>query len=149
MLTLANVVWGARCGESARRVLLGETRSSGQAYSVRGARESAVLRQAPHRLPSSRLVSTNILDEWFEEVVKPRMKGEAHKIRFADDAILCFEHKGDAEKGKEVLTKARRKDLATGTILSDSCDAAATPRGGVVAWRYSEEALAKRYRRGV
>src|ERR1700758_672466 len=105
MLTLANVVWGARCGESALRVLLGETRSSGQAYSVRGARESAVLRQAPHRLPSSRLVSTNLLDEWFEEVVKPRMKGEAHEIRFADDAILCFEHKGDAEKVKEVLTK--------------------------------------------
>src|SRR6266852_3807166 len=31
-----------------------------------------------------------IHDEWFEEVVKPRMKGEAHEIRFADDAILCF-----------------------------------------------------------
>src|SRR6201998_3870605 len=46
-----------------------------------------------------------ILDEWFEEVVKPRMKGEAHEIRFADDAILCFEHKRDAEKVKEVLTK--------------------------------------------
>src|SRR5712691_2691722 len=46
-----------------------------------------------------------ILDEWFEEVVKPRMKGEAHEIRFADDAILCFEHKEDAEKVKEVLTK--------------------------------------------
>ena len=46
-----------------------------------------------------------ILDEWFEEVVKSRMKGEAHEIRFADDAILCFEHKEDAEKVKEVLTK--------------------------------------------
>jgi group II intron reverse transcriptase/maturase len=46
-----------------------------------------------------------ILDEWFEDVVKPRMKGEAHEIRFADDAILCFEHKEDAEKVKEVLTK--------------------------------------------
>src|SRR6202161_521212 len=46
-----------------------------------------------------------ILDEWFEEVVKPRMKGEAHEIRFADDAILCFEHKEDAEKVKEVLAK--------------------------------------------
>ncbi len=47
----------------------------------------------------------HILDEWFEEVVKPRMKGEAHEIRFADDAILCFERKEDAEKVKEVLTK--------------------------------------------
>lgn len=46
-----------------------------------------------------------ILDEWFEDVVKPRMKGETHEIRFADDAILCFEHKEDAEKVKEVLTK--------------------------------------------
>jgi len=39
-----------------------------------------------------------ILDEWFEEVVKPRLKGEAHEIRFADDAILCFQHKEDAER---------------------------------------------------
>jgi len=46
-----------------------------------------------------------VLDEWFEEVVKPRLKGEAHEIRFADDAVLCFEHKEDAEKVKEVLTK--------------------------------------------
>src|SRR6266403_1918833 len=46
-----------------------------------------------------------VLDEWFEEVVQPRLKGEAHDIRFADDAILCFEHKEDAEKVEEVLTK--------------------------------------------
>src|ERR1700719_994989 len=46
-----------------------------------------------------------VLDKCFEEVVKPRLKGEAHEIRFADDAILCFEHKEDAEKVKEVLTK--------------------------------------------
>jgi RNA-directed DNA polymerase len=47
----------------------------------------------------------HVLDEWFEDVVKSRLKGEAHEIRFADDAILCFEHKEDAEKVKEVLTK--------------------------------------------
>jgi RNA-directed DNA polymerase len=46
-----------------------------------------------------------VLDEWFEEVVKPRLKGEAHEIRFADDAILCFEHKEDAEKVLSVLPK--------------------------------------------
>ena len=28
----------------------------------------------------------HILDEWFEEEVKPRLKGEAYEIRFADDA---------------------------------------------------------------
>jgi RNA-directed DNA polymerase len=45
----------------------------------------------------------HVLDKWFEEVVKPRLKGEAHEVRFADDAILCFEHKEDAEKVLSVL----------------------------------------------
>src|SRR5262250_2463284 len=46
-----------------------------------------------------------VLDEWFEEVVKPRLKGEAYEIRFADDAILCFHYREDAEKVKNVLSK--------------------------------------------
>jgi hypothetical protein len=46
-----------------------------------------------------------VLDEWFEEVVKPRLRGEAHEIRFADDAVLCFQYREDAEKVKEVLSK--------------------------------------------
>src|SRR6266404_1846706 len=50
-----------------------------------------------------------VLDEWFEEVVQPRLKGEAHEIRFADDAILCFEHKEDAEKVMNVLPKRFEK----------------------------------------
>jgi len=45
------------------------------------------------------------LDEWFEKVVKPRLKGKAHEIRFADDAILCFERKQDAETVLRVLPK--------------------------------------------
>lgn len=47
----------------------------------------------------------HILDEWFEAVVKPRLRGEAHEIRFADDAILCFRYREDAEKVKGVLAK--------------------------------------------
>jgi group II intron reverse transcriptase/maturase len=46
-----------------------------------------------------------VLDEWFEEVVKPRLRGEAHEIRFADDAVLCFQYREDAEKVKKVLAK--------------------------------------------
>jgi RNA-directed DNA polymerase len=103
MLTLANVVWGARCGESARRVLLGETRSSGYAYSVRGARESAALRQAPHRLPSSRLVSTNPFDLWVNVWRKKWAHGEMVVIRYADDIILGFQHQADADRFLENL----------------------------------------------
>jgi group II intron reverse transcriptase/maturase len=51
----------------------------------------------------------DVLDEWFEEVVKPRLKGEAYEIRFADDAILCFQHKEDAEKVMAVLPKRFEK----------------------------------------
>src|SRR6266851_2122169 len=98
MLPLANVVWGARCGESARRVLLGETRSSGHAYSVRGARESAALRQAPHRLPSSRLVSTNLFDLWVEVWRKKVAKGDVIVVRYADDLVVGFQHRTDAER---------------------------------------------------
>src|SRR6516165_842834 len=105
MLTLAKVIWGARCGESARRVLLGETRARGHAYSVRRGRESAYDRKAPHGLPPPSLVPTNLLDEWFEREVKPRLKGAAHEIRFADDAVMCFQYKEDADKVMEVLPK--------------------------------------------
>jgi hypothetical protein len=46
-----------------------------------------------------------VLDEWFENEVKPRLRGEAHEIRFADDAVLCFQYREDAEKAMEVLPK--------------------------------------------
>ena len=41
--------------------------------------------------------------------MKPRLKGEAHEIRFADDAILCFQHRVDAEKVLKVLPKRFEK----------------------------------------
>src|SRR6516162_5127283 len=75
MLTFVNVIWGARCGETARRVLLGETRTRGHAYSVRRRRESACDRKAPHRLKSSRLVSTNL------EIVQLDLQREFHQPR--------------------------------------------------------------------
>jgi RNA-directed DNA polymerase len=46
-----------------------------------------------------------VLDEWFENEVKPRLRGEAREIRFADDAVLCFQYKEDAEKVREVIPK--------------------------------------------
>jgi group II intron reverse transcriptase/maturase len=46
-----------------------------------------------------------VLDEWFEAVVKPRLKGEAYEVRFADDFILCFQYREDAEKVLDVLKK--------------------------------------------
>lgn len=44
-----------------------------------------------------------VLDCWYEEEVKPRMRGRVFLVRFADDFILGFERKEDAEKVYRVL----------------------------------------------
>lgn len=50
-----------------------------------------------------------ILDKWFRETVLPRLKGRALEIRFADDAVLCFEKKEDALRVMKVLPKRLEK----------------------------------------
>src|SRR5213593_1301480 len=50
-----------------------------------------------------------VLDEWFETVVKPRLRGQAYEIRYADDFILCFQYREDAEKVLAVLRKRFEK----------------------------------------
>ena len=50
-----------------------------------------------------------VLDEWFEGVVKPRLRGQAYEIRYADDFILCFQYREDAEKVLAVLRKRFEK----------------------------------------
>ncbi len=50
-----------------------------------------------------------VLDEWFEKEVKPRMKGEAYLVRFADDFIVCFQYWEDAQKVLGVLAKRFEK----------------------------------------
>jgi group II intron reverse transcriptase/maturase len=46
-----------------------------------------------------------VLDVWFEREVKPRLRGEAHLVRYADDFVITFEHKDDAERVMGVLGK--------------------------------------------
>jgi len=45
------------------------------------------------------------LDQWFEGEVKPRLKGKATLIRYADDLVVTFEHRDDAERVMAVLGK--------------------------------------------
>lgn len=47
----------------------------------------------------------HVLDEWFVEVVKPRMKGRCFLTRFADDFIIGCELEADANRIMEVLSK--------------------------------------------
>ena len=46
-----------------------------------------------------------VLDVWFEREVKPRMKGGAFLIRYADDFIMGFKLESDARRVLDVLPK--------------------------------------------
>lgn len=50
-----------------------------------------------------------VLDEWFVETIQPRLKAESKLIRFADDFLLLFSSKKDAERVMEVLPKRMEK----------------------------------------
>ena len=46
-----------------------------------------------------------VLDLWFEREVKPRLRGRARLVRYADDAVLLFQVEEDARKVMDVLPK--------------------------------------------
>ncbi|MDQ2949804.1 MAG: group II intron reverse transcriptase/maturase [Acidobacteriota bacterium] len=46
-----------------------------------------------------------VLDLWVEQIVKPRMRGEISLCRFADDFVVCFQYRSDAERFQQVLPK--------------------------------------------
>jgi group II intron reverse transcriptase/maturase len=50
-----------------------------------------------------------VLDGWFEDVVKPRLRGRALLVRYADDAVLVFASEEDARRVLEVLPKRLAK----------------------------------------
>src|SRR5919109_619101 len=47
----------------------------------------------------------HVLDEWFEQEVRPRLKGRGFLIRFADDFVIGCELEGDARRIMAVLPK--------------------------------------------
>ncbi len=46
-----------------------------------------------------------VLDRWFFQDVIPRMRGKAHLVRYADDAVMVFECEEDAKRVMAVLSK--------------------------------------------
>ena len=49
------------------------------------------------------------LDEWFERDVRPRLQGRATLIRYADDFVIGFELREDADRVWEVLPKRMQR----------------------------------------
>ena len=46
-----------------------------------------------------------VLDTWFEREVKPRLRGQAVEIRYADDLVFLFSDEADARRVMDVLPK--------------------------------------------
>jgi RNA-directed DNA polymerase len=71
-----------------------------------------------------------VLDEWFENEVKTRLKGAAHEIRFADDAVLCFQYRGGCREGDGGLTEAVCKIRSDAPPGEDTAGGLWAIRGG-------------------
>ena len=50
-----------------------------------------------------------VLDKWFTEQIQGLLKGTSSIIRFADDFVLCFTNRADAERVMRVLPKRLSK----------------------------------------
>jgi RNA-directed DNA polymerase len=46
-----------------------------------------------------------VIDQWYTEQVRPRLRGPSTLVRFCDDFVMCFTHKADAERVLVVLDK--------------------------------------------
>ena len=68
----------------------------------------------------------HVLDQWFEQEVKPRLKGQAYEIRYADDALLCFQCREDAQRVLEVLPRAIALDCHSGVSPSSAMRASSS-----------------------
>jgi len=78
-----------------------------------GVLEEGLLRHATEGSPQGGVISPclsnvflhHVLDEWFENEVKPRLKGSSTLARFADDAVMAFADYQDAKRVLAVLGK--------------------------------------------
>ena len=82
-----------------------------------GVLEDGVLMTPEHGTPQGGVISPllanivlhYVLDEWFAKEVRPRLKGEAFLIRYADDFVIGVAREDDARRIMEVLPKRMSK----------------------------------------
>jgi group II intron reverse transcriptase/maturase len=96
-----------------RRVTDGVIRRMIDKWLKAGVLEDGLLRHATEGSPQGGVISPclsniflhHVLDEWFENEVKPRLKGRSTLVRFADDAVMAFADFRDAQRVLDVLGK--------------------------------------------
>jgi RNA-directed DNA polymerase len=96
-----------------KRIRDGVLRRSIGKWLSAGVMEAGVVQRAKVGSPQGGVISPllanvylhEVLDLWFEQQVKPRMRGRAAMVRYADDAVLVFAREDDARRVMEVLPK--------------------------------------------
>ena len=104
-------IWLRRLLE--RRVGDGVIRRQLHKWLKAGVWENGQIEYSDHGTPQGGVISPiisniylhEVLDTWFEEIVRPRMKGSVSLIRFADDFVMIFSDRDDALRVHRVLPK--------------------------------------------
>lgn len=101
---------GQRVGDGVIRRLIGKWLEAGVMEEGRIYRPDAGTPQGGVISPLlANVYLHEVLDVWFENVVKPRLKGPAHLVRYADDFVILFEFEEDAHRVKDVLHRRMAK----------------------------------------
>lgn len=71
-----------------------------------------------------------VLDKWFEQTVRPRLRGRAFLVRYADDFVMGFQRKDEAERVYKVLPLRFQKYGLSINLEKTRVVRFANPQGG-------------------
>jgi group II intron reverse transcriptase/maturase len=97
---------GRRIGDGSLMRLIGKWLNA-------GVMEKGAVTRADSGTPQGGVISPvlanvylhEVLDTWFERDVRPRLRGRATLVRYADDFVILFEREDDARRVQDVLPK--------------------------------------------
>ena len=80
-------------------------------FLISGIMEGTELKESDRGTPQGGLISPvlanvylhYVLDLWFEKAVKPKLRGEAYYVRYADDLLILFQYENEAQKVMQAL----------------------------------------------
>lgn len=122
-----------------QRVRDGVVRRAVDKWLNAGVLEDGALRHPDAGTPQGGVISPllanvylhNVLDEWFEKEVAPRLEGKCFLVRYADDFVIGCSTEGDANRVMDVLPKRfGRYNLTLNPAKTRLVDFRRPPRDG-------------------
>ena len=82
-------------------------------FLIAGIMEGSELKDSDRGTPQGGLISPvlanvylhYVLDLWFEKAIKPKLRGEAYYVRYADDFLILFQYENEAKGVLEALKR--------------------------------------------